>query len=147
MASSAEGVSDASLFSGLFAHGEAAAAVSDRAFVEAMVEFELALLRALAALELAPADAADELAAAVEEGALDLDVAELGRATGAQGTPVPGLLSALRRQPRRRRRRAPAQGRDQPGHPRHRDDARHPAGARRRARGPVGGRRRLRRAR
>ena len=98
MASSAEGVSDASLFSGLFAYGEAAAAVSDRAFVEAMVEFELALLRALAALELAPTDAADELAAAVEEGALDLDVAELGRATGAQGTPVPGLLRALRRQ-------------------------------------------------
>jgi 3-carboxy-cis,cis-muconate cycloisomerase len=98
MASSAEGVSDASLFSGLFAHGEVAAEVSDRALVLAMVEFEVALLRALAVLDLAPAGAADELATAVEAGALDLDLAELGRATGEQGTPVPGLLRALRRQ-------------------------------------------------
>jgi 3-carboxy-cis,cis-muconate cycloisomerase len=98
MASSAEGVGDASLFSGLFAHGEVAALVSDRAVVDAMVEFEVALLRALAVLELAPRDAADELAAAFREGALELDLAELGRGTGEQGTPVPGLLRALRRQ-------------------------------------------------
>ncbi len=98
MASSAEGVSDATLFAGLFAHGDVAAAVSDRALVDAMVEFEVALLRALAVLEIAPTEAADELAAAVEQGALELDVAELGRATGEQGTPVPGLLRALRRQ-------------------------------------------------
>ena len=98
MASSAEGVSDASLFAGLFAHGDVAAAVSDRALVDAMVEFEVALLRALAVLEIAPVEAADELSAAVEQGALELDLAELGRATGDQGTPVPGLLRALRRQ-------------------------------------------------
>ena len=98
MASSAEGVSDASLFSGLFGHGDVAAAVSDRALVDAMVEFEVALLRALAVLELAPSEAAEELAAAVEQGALEIDVAELGRATGEQGTPVPGLLRVLRRQ-------------------------------------------------
>jgi len=98
MASSAEGVSDASLYSGLFAHGDVAAAVSDRALVDAMVEFEAALLRALATLELAPAEAADELDTAVHEGAIELDLAELGRATGEQGTPVPGLLRALRRQ-------------------------------------------------
>jgi len=91
-------VSDASLFAGLFAHGDVAAAVSDRALVDAMVEFEVGLLRALALLELAPVEAADELSAAVHEGALDLDVAELGRATGEQGTPVPGLLRALRGQ-------------------------------------------------
>jgi len=98
MASSAEGVSDASLFAGLFAHGDVAAAVSDRALVDAMVQFEVALLRALALLEIAPVEAADELSAAVEQGALELDLAELGRATGEQGTPVPGLLRALRRQ-------------------------------------------------
>ena len=98
MASSAEGVGDASLFAGLFAQGDVAAAVSDRALVDAMVEFEVALLRALATLELAPAEAADELDAAFRQGALELDVAELGRATGEQGTPVPGLLRALRRQ-------------------------------------------------
>jgi len=91
-------VSDARLFSGLFAHGEAAAEVSDRAIVQAMVEFEVALLRALAVVGLAPAEAAEELATAVERGALELDLAELGRATGEQGTPVPGLLRALRRQ-------------------------------------------------
>jgi 3-carboxy-cis,cis-muconate cycloisomerase len=82
----------------LFGHGDAAAAVSDRAFVDAMVEFEVALLRALAALELAPVAVADELSAAVTAGTLELDLSELGRATGEQGTPVPGLLRALRRQ-------------------------------------------------
>jgi 3-carboxy-cis,cis-muconate cycloisomerase len=98
MASGAEGVSDASLYSGLFAHGDVAAAVSDRALVDAMVEFEVALLSALAAVGLAPVEAADELAAAFHEGELDIDLTELGRATGDQGTPVPGLLRALRRQ-------------------------------------------------
>jgi 3-carboxy-cis,cis-muconate cycloisomerase len=82
----------------LFGRGDAAAAVSDRALVDAMVEFEVALLRALAVLELAPVAAADELSAAVDGGTLELDVSELGRATGEQGTPVPGLLRALRRQ-------------------------------------------------
>jgi 3-carboxy-cis,cis-muconate cycloisomerase len=98
MASSAEGVSDASLYSGLFAHGDVAAAVSDSALVDAMVEFEVALLRSLAVLEIAPGEAADELETAFRQGALELDLAELGRATGDQGTPVPGLLRALRRQ-------------------------------------------------
>jgi 3-carboxy-cis,cis-muconate cycloisomerase len=98
MASSAEGVSDATLYSGLFAHGDIAAAVSERALVDAMVEFEVALLRALAVSGLAPVEAADELAVAFNSGGLDLDLAELGRATGDQGTPVPGLLRALRRQ-------------------------------------------------
>jgi 3-carboxy-cis,cis-muconate cycloisomerase len=91
-------LSDASLFGGLFAHGDVAAAVSERALVDAMVEFEVALLRALATLELAPAEAADELAAVVEQGAMEFDLAELGRGTGQQGTPVPALLRALRRQ-------------------------------------------------
>jgi 3-carboxy-cis,cis-muconate cycloisomerase len=98
MASGAEGVSDASLFSGLFGHGDVGAAVSDRALVDAMVEFEVALLRALAVVGLAPSGAAEELAGAFEQEVLELDVAELGRATGEQGTPVPALLRALRRQ-------------------------------------------------
>jgi 3-carboxy-cis,cis-muconate cycloisomerase len=98
MASSAEGVTGASLYSGLFAHGDVAGVVSDGALVDAMVEFEVALLRALAVLEIAPGDAADELESAFRQGSLELDLAELGRATGDQGTPVPGLLRALRRQ-------------------------------------------------
>lgn len=98
MASSAEGASDGGLFAGLFAHGEAAAEVSDRALLHAMLEVEVALLRALANRGLAPEEAADELAAAVEGGAIDVDIAAIGRATGEQGTPVPGLLRALRSQ-------------------------------------------------
>ncbi len=86
------------LFAGLFAHGEAAAAVSDRALIEAMVEVETALLGALSDLDLAPAEAARELAETVASGGLKLDVAELGRGTGQQGTPIPALLKAMRRQ-------------------------------------------------
>jgi 3-carboxy-cis,cis-muconate cycloisomerase len=86
------------LFAGLFAHGEAAAAVSDGALLEAMVEVEVALLQALADLDLAPAEAARELAEKVASGSLELDVAELGRGTGEQGTPIPALLKAMRPQ-------------------------------------------------
>ena len=86
------------LFAGLFAHGDAAAQASDRALLEAMVEVEVARLEALAEQGLAPAEAARELADAVASGELELDLDELGRATGQQGTPVPGLLRALRRQ-------------------------------------------------
>ena len=86
-----------SLFAGLFAHGEAAARVDDRALVESMVEFEVALLQVLADLDLAPVEAARELADAVAGGKVELDLEELGRATGEQGTPVPGLLRAFRR--------------------------------------------------
>ncbi len=94
MASSAEG----RLFAGLFAHGEVAARVSDRAFVDAMVEVEVALLEALAELDLAPDEAARELTEAVASGRLELDLDELGRGTGEQGTPIPALLRVLRRQ-------------------------------------------------
>jgi len=86
------------LFAGLFAHGNAAAQLSDRAFVEAMVEVEVALLEALAEAGLAPTEAPRELADALRSGRLELDLAELGRGTGEQGTPIPALLRALRRQ-------------------------------------------------
>ena len=86
------------LFAGLFAHGETAAQVSDHALLDAMVEVEVALLGALSDLDLAPAEAAEELARAVASGALKLDLDEVGRGTGEQGTPVPALLKALRRQ-------------------------------------------------
>jgi 3-carboxy-cis,cis-muconate cycloisomerase len=82
------------LFGGLFAHGDVAAKVSDRAVVEAMVEVEIALLRALAELDLVPADEAGELVLTQLIGDLDLD--DLGRGTGEQGTPIPALLKALR---------------------------------------------------
>jgi 3-carboxy-cis,cis-muconate cycloisomerase len=85
------------LFAGLFAHGEAAAQLTDRAFVDAMVEVEVALVGALAECALAPAEAARELADAVSSGRVEIDLTELGRGTGEQGTPIPALLRALRR--------------------------------------------------
>jgi 3-carboxy-cis,cis-muconate cycloisomerase len=98
MASSTEGVTEAGLFSGLFAQGEVAGEVSDAALLHAMLEVEAALLRALANLGLAPEEAAREVAAAADRASPDLDMAAIGRATGEQGTPVPGLLRALRSQ-------------------------------------------------
>ncbi|HET6867115.1 MAG TPA: 3-carboxy-cis,cis-muconate cycloisomerase [Solirubrobacteraceae bacterium] len=86
------------LFAGLFAHGDAAAQVSDEALLHAMVEVEVALLGTLADLELAPTEAARELADAVASGRLELDLDELGRGTAQQATPIPALLKALRRQ-------------------------------------------------
>jgi 3-carboxy-cis,cis-muconate cycloisomerase len=82
------------LFSGLFARGPVAAAVADRAVVQAMVDVELALVRALVRAGLAPAGAAAGLDVVADAGSLD--VAALGRSTGAKGTPVPELVGALR---------------------------------------------------
>ena len=62
------------------------------------MQFEAALLRALAVLGLAPVAAAEEFDAAVREGVFEFELAELGRGTGEQGTPLPALLRALRRQ-------------------------------------------------
>jgi 3-carboxy-cis,cis-muconate cycloisomerase len=86
------------LFGGVFAHGVTAPEVDDATFAQAMVEVEVALLGALADLKLVPAEAAAELSDAFASGRLVLDLDELGRATGEQGTPVPGLLRALRSQ-------------------------------------------------
>jgi 3-carboxy-cis,cis-muconate cycloisomerase len=73
----------------LFARGRVAAEVDDRAWLQAMLDFEAALARAVA-----PEDAAEAIAAAcVADG---FDVAEIGRSAADKGTPVPGLLAALR---------------------------------------------------
>jgi 3-carboxy-cis,cis-muconate cycloisomerase len=63
--------------------------VSDRAWLQAMLDFEAALARAVA-----PAEAAEAIAAACV--AEEYDVAEIGRSAADKGTPVPGLLAALR---------------------------------------------------
>jgi 3-carboxy-cis,cis-muconate cycloisomerase len=87
--------SEEGLFSGLFARGEAARAAGERAFLEAMLAFEVALMNALAHAGLAPHTAADELVHVASQAA-DLDLAPLGAGAGEQGTPVPALLRALR---------------------------------------------------
>jgi 3-carboxy-cis,cis-muconate cycloisomerase len=86
--------SEEGLFSGLFARGEAAPAVGERAFLQAMLDFEVALMRALGRSGLAPPAAAEELAAIADAELFDL--AALGRGAGEKGTPIPALLSALR---------------------------------------------------
>jgi 3-carboxy-cis,cis-muconate cycloisomerase len=88
------GASDQGLLAGLFARGRAAEATGDRAFLQAMLDVELALTRALAGAGLASPGAPDELARACD--AASFDLAALGQAAAETGTPVPGLLSALR---------------------------------------------------
>jgi 3-carboxy-cis,cis-muconate cycloisomerase len=86
--------SEDGLFSGLFARGEAGAAASERAFLQAMLDFEVALMNALARAELAPPGAAEELRGVAHADGFDLGA--LGAGAGEKGTPVPALLSALR---------------------------------------------------
>jgi 3-carboxy-cis,cis-muconate cycloisomerase len=83
------------IFSGLFARGPLAGLLSDRAFAEAMLDVEVALMRGLVRVGLAPEPAAEELARLAAETAW-LDLATLGRGTAKSGTPVPALLGALR---------------------------------------------------
>ncbi|MBV9007166.1 MAG: 3-carboxy-cis,cis-muconate cycloisomerase [Solirubrobacterales bacterium] len=82
------------ILSGLFSRGPVADEVSDRALLSAMVEVEVALLRALGRAGLAPLSAGDELAAATAGASLDPTL--LAEGTAAQGTPVPALVKALR---------------------------------------------------
>src|SRR3954469_14838030 len=83
------------LFAGVFSRGDAAAAVSDEAWLQAMLDFEVALARACVRAELIEADAAEAIARAAAEAQFDPEA--LGRAAGATGNPVVGLLEAMRR--------------------------------------------------
>jgi 3-carboxy-cis,cis-muconate cycloisomerase len=82
------------LLSGLFSRGPVAAETSDVALLQAMLDVEVALMRALAKAGLAPAQAATEVAQAAD--AAWFDIAAIGRGTADTGTPVPAMLSALR---------------------------------------------------
>jgi 3-carboxy-cis,cis-muconate cycloisomerase len=81
------------LFSELFARGRVAAQVDDRAWLQAMLDFEGALAHGLVAAGLAPAKAAEAIAARCD--AELYDPAEIGRGAGDKGTPVPGLVRAI----------------------------------------------------
>jgi 3-carboxy-cis,cis-muconate cycloisomerase len=83
------------LFAGTFARGGAAAAVTDDAWLVALLEVEAALARAAATAGLVPAAAADEVAAACADPGR-LDVAALVAHAADAGNPVPPLVSALR---------------------------------------------------
>jgi 3-carboxy-cis,cis-muconate cycloisomerase len=82
------------LFAGVFARGRAAAEVDDRAWLQAMLDFEAALARAGARAGLVPAEAAETIAAACR--ADRFDAAQLGGEASAAGNPVVPLLRALR---------------------------------------------------
>lgn len=82
------------LFRGLFARGAVAEQTNDRAFLQAMLDVELALCRALIVAGLAPPETAEQLEAV--SNAEDFDLGVLGDGAGEQGTPVPALLKELR---------------------------------------------------
>jgi 3-carboxy-cis,cis-muconate cycloisomerase len=71
-----------------------AAEVSDRAWLQAMLDFESALATACARLELIPAEAASAIAAACR--AEDFDVAQIGREAAHSGNPAIPMLAQLR---------------------------------------------------
>ena len=83
-------------FSGLFSRGGAAAEVSGRAWVQAMLDFEGALARSCAEAGLIPAPAAAAITAACE--ADRFDVAALGREAAGPGNPAAPLVDFLRAQ-------------------------------------------------
>ncbi|TFV45420.1 3-carboxy-cis,cis-muconate cycloisomerase, partial [Blastococcus sp. TF02A-35] len=82
------------LFSGTFARGGAATAVSDSAWFDALLDVEAALARAAAATGLVPATAADAVTRACAEPA-GLDLATVVARAADAGNPVPPLVRVL----------------------------------------------------
>jgi 3-carboxy-cis,cis-muconate cycloisomerase len=81
------------LFGGILARGRVAAAVTDRAWLQAMLDAEAALARAEARAGLMSAEDADAIAAACDADPFDLDA--LGAAAAASAGPVVPLVKAL----------------------------------------------------
>ena len=84
-----------SLFGSIFTTDAVAAATSDEAFVEAMLEVEAALVRVGADLGLVAAEAAEAVAACCDD-ASRFDAGELGKAGRLGANPVIPLVAALR---------------------------------------------------
>jgi 3-carboxy-cis,cis-muconate cycloisomerase len=80
-----------SLFGGVFARS--GAIIDDRAWLQAMLDTEAGLARALERAGLAPAGAGEAVTRAARAG--DFDIAELGELSALTGNPVPGLARAL----------------------------------------------------
>jgi 3-carboxy-cis,cis-muconate cycloisomerase len=86
--------SEVGLFGGIYARGDAAAELTDGAWLQAMLDVEAALARACARENLVPAQAADEIAAACR--ADRFDRCAIGREAAQHATPVVPLIRALR---------------------------------------------------
>ena len=82
------------MFEAIAARGEAAGAVSDRAWLQAMLDAEAALARALAVAGVISTDAAESIAAACV--AERFDAAAIAGAAAGAGNPVVPLVPALR---------------------------------------------------
>jgi 3-carboxy-cis,cis-muconate cycloisomerase len=78
----------------IYAHTPIADLVTERAWVQAMLDVEAALISALASMDEAPHEAARRIAAACDAGRYDLEA--LARETALHATPVVGLVAALR---------------------------------------------------
>jgi 3-carboxy-cis,cis-muconate cycloisomerase len=81
------------LFAGVLARGPVAEAVGERAWLQAMLDFEAALARAQAAVGLIPAEAAEAIATAARADAFD--AAAIGAAAAGGGNPAQPLVKAL----------------------------------------------------
>src|SRR5215470_2331260 len=86
-------IQNGGLFGGVFARG--GADTSDTAWLQAMLDAEAGLARALERAGLAPAGSGDAVTAAAK--AEDFDAAELGELAALTGNPVPGLARELAR--------------------------------------------------
>ncbi len=81
------------LFDGIFGRGPASAEATDVAWLQAMLDVESALARALALAGLLPGASAEAIAAC---GTADrYDIAEIGRAAASSGNPVIPVVAAL----------------------------------------------------
>lgn len=87
--------STSELFGGIYARGGVAAQVSDRAWLQAMLDVEAALARACARAALITDESAERIAAACRVD--EFDLAELGRAAAQHASPVVGLARELKR--------------------------------------------------
>jgi 3-carboxy-cis,cis-muconate cycloisomerase len=83
-----------SLFGAVFAHGELARGLDDAALLQALLDVEAGLARALARAGLVPPSAAEAVTRAAR--AASFSSAELAAAAVAAGNPVPALVKALR---------------------------------------------------
>ena len=81
------------LFAGVLARGPVAEAVGERAWLQAMLDFEAGLARAQATVGLIPSADADAIAAAADAEAFD--AATIGRDAASGGNPAQPLVKAL----------------------------------------------------
>ncbi|MFC3493694.1 lyase family protein [Glycomyces rhizosphaerae] len=82
------------LFGPMFARGKAAETVTDRAWLQAMLEAEVALAAAAASWQAVPSDSAEAIRKAADPERFD--IGEVARSTARIGNPVGGVVDRLR---------------------------------------------------